>query len=89
METSREIAVTSLDDEHRRALEEVIGTPLRRNQRLTISVSEVGTTPSATPPRRAQSIGDWTGVYEGLADEEVEAIDRRVKTRADLARYLP
>jgi hypothetical protein len=89
METSHEIDVTSLDDEHRRALEDVIGTQLRHNQRLMISVTEVDVTPATDTPRRAQSISDWTSVYEGLTDEEVEAIDREVKTRANLSRHLP
>ena len=89
METSHEIDVTSLDDKHRRALEDVIGAQLRRNQRLMISVTEVDMTPSAVPAQHAQSISDWTSVYEGLTDEEVEAIDHEVKTRADLTRDLP
>jgi hypothetical protein len=89
METSHEINVTSLDEEHRRAFEDVIGTPLRGNQRLMISVTEVDRTLAAAPLRRAQSISDWTKVYEGLTDAEVEAIDRDVKTRANVTRHLP
>ena len=89
METSHEIDVTSLYEEHRRALEDVIGTELRRNQRLLISVTEVDLTPEAAAPRRAQSIGDWTSVYEGVSDEDIEAIDREVKTRTGLSRHLP
>ncbi len=89
METSRQIDVTTLDAEHRRALEEVIGTQLGGNQRLMISVTEVDTTSAEVSPRRAQSIGDWTQVYAGLSDAEVEAIDRVVNTRADLTRHLP
>lgn len=88
METSREIDVTSLDSEHRRAFEDVIGTPLQGNQRLIIKVAEIDAAPAA-PPRRAQSISDWTKVYEGLSEEQIEAIDREVKTRANLTRHLP
>ena len=89
METSHEIDVISLDAEHRRALEDVIGAALQRNQRLVISVTEVGATPVAGTRRCGQSISDWTDVYEGLTDEEVDAIDREVNTRADLTRHLP
>jgi hypothetical protein len=89
METSHEIAVTALDAAHRRAVEEIIGAALQQNQLLIISVAEVSATPGAATPRRAQSIGDWTSVYEGLTDEEVETIDREAKTRANLTRHLP
>ena len=86
METSRAIDVTSLDEEHRRALEDLVGTELRRNQRLVISVTEIDLTSSGTAVRRAQSISDWTRVYEGLSDEQIAEIDREAKTRADLTR---
>jgi hypothetical protein len=39
--------------------------------------------------RPAQSVDDWTKVYEALSDAEIEAIDRIAKTRADLTRNLP
>ncbi len=89
METSQEIDVISLDAEHRRALEDVIGRQLQRNQRLLISVTEVELPPAQGTPRRGQSIRDWTAVYEGLTDREVEDIDRVVNTRVDLTRHLP
>ena len=50
--------------------------------------SDVDTTPPTASQDRAQSISDWTSVYEGLSDKEVEEIDREVKTRADLTRNL-
>lgn len=82
-----QIDVVSLDDSHRRVLEEVIGRELAANQRVTISVSDVAAPSSA--PKPAQSLQDWTGVYEGLSDNEVDEIDRIVKTRAKLTRPLP
>ena len=42
---------------------------LEQNQRLVISV----TVPAS--PRSSQSLADWTGVYDGLTEDEVEAID--------------
>jgi hypothetical protein len=81
MKTSHEIDVTALDAAHLRALEDVIGIQLQRNQRLIISVSDVDT-------RCAQSLSNWTEVYEGLSDEQIESIDRDVRTRANLTRNL-
>jgi hypothetical protein len=89
MEMSRSIDVVSLDATHRRALEDLIGVQLQANQRLVIGVSEIETATSEAPSRRSQTLEDWTSVYEGLSDEQIEAIDRIAKTRADLTRNLP
>lgn len=88
METSLSIDVSALDAPHRRALEEVIGRQLMANQRLLISVIDVAVPPSASQ-RPAQTLEDWTKVYDGLSDEEVEAVDQIAKTRANLTRPLP
>lgn len=88
METNLKIDVTALDDPHRRVLEEVLGQPLTANQRVIIRVTDVETTPSAAP-RPAQTLEDWTNVYEGLSDEQIEAVDTIAKTRANLTRNLP
>jgi hypothetical protein len=88
METDLTIDVVALDASHRRALEEVIGRQLSANQRLTISVTNVEGTPAAEC-RPAQTLDDWTNVYEGLSDDEIEAIDKVAKTRANLTRNLP
>ncbi|MGD0517621.1 MAG: hypothetical protein ABSA26_08810, partial [Thermoguttaceae bacterium] len=66
MESSHTIEVTNLDTEHRRVLEDVIGTQLKRNQRLLISVTDIdaASTPAASG-RSAQSLSDWTGLYNG------------------------
>lgn len=82
-----QVDVVSFDASHRRALEEIIGRELAANQRLSISVTDVAAPPA--PPKQAQSLNDWTGVYEGLSDEEVNEIDKIVKTRANLTRPLP
>jgi hypothetical protein len=82
-----QIDVVSLDASHRRALEEVIGCELAANQRVTISISDDAAPSSA--PKPAQSLQDWTAVYEGLSDDDVDEIDRIVKTRANLTRPLP
>jgi len=88
METDVKIDVAALDTPHRRALEEVIGRQLAGNQRLLISVIELGTEPRPEP-RPAQTLDDWTRVYDGLTDEEIEAVDKIAKKRANLTRNLP
>ena len=88
MDRELKIDVAPLDDPHRRALEEVLGRHLEANQRLNISVTEVNIPPSdQTQP--GQSLDDWTKVYDGLSDEEIESIDKIAKTRARLTRNLP
>ena len=83
METSHEIDVTTLDAAHRQAFEDVLGTHLEQNQRLVISLA-----PPASS-RSSQSLTDWAAVYDGLTDEQVETIDRDIRTRAKLTRGLP
>jgi hypothetical protein len=65
METERTIDVAALDAPHRRALDEVVGCELAAHQRLVISVIEVA--PPAGSARPAQTLEDWTSVYEGLS----------------------
>jgi hypothetical protein len=85
------IDVTSLDPAHRRALEDIVGHQLQAHQRLIIQITEVKTSGVAevASPQRTQSVEDWSKVYEGLTEEQVEAIDQTVKTRANLTRNLP
>ena len=86
MEKIYSIDVTRLDDEHCRALEDVIASQLHNNQRLLIRVIDTDLA-SKTPPKcQSQSLSDWTDVYEGLSDEEIEAIDQQIKTRANFTR---
>jgi ribosomal silencing factor RsfS len=80
-----------IDQVDRHVLEHVVGQALRDNQRLIIQIAEVDLaheipTTDAQPP---QTLADWTKVYEGLSDEQVEAVDKTIKTRANLTRNLP
>ncbi len=88
MENDLKIDVAALDAPHRRALEEVIGRELEANQQLVISVIEVAV-PTTSTQRPAQTLEDWTSVYDGLSDDEIESVDRIAKTRANLSRDLP
>jgi hypothetical protein len=89
METSRTIDVVTLDATHRQAIEDLIGVQLQANQRLIIGVTEIEQAVSEGTPRGAQSLDDWTNVYEGLSNEQIDEIDRIAKTRANLTRNLP
>ena len=80
--------VAEIDDADRRALEHLIGKNLAQHQQVIISVIEVAV-PQALDPRPQQSLEDWTHVYDGLSDEEIEAVDKIAKTRANLTRNLP
>lgn len=88
MENNLKINVATLDEPHRRAMEEVIGRELIENQQLIISVIDLAV-PIGGDMKVPQSLADWTGVYDGLSDDEIETIDKDVKTRADLTRNLP
>ena len=83
--------VRDIDAEDRSALEHVVGQALRDNQRLIIQVTEVdvGREAATADTRPVQTLADWTKVYEGLSDEEIEAVDKIIKTRANLTRNLP
>ena len=85
MEKDLKINVATLDEPHRRAMEDVIGHELVENQQLIISVIDLAV-PIEGSTKAQQSLADWTGVYDGLSDVEIEAIDKVVKTRANLTR---
>lgn len=83
--------VTALDDTHRRAFEDVIGRELQASQRLIISVLDVeaSSAAGAQGARPSQSLADWTKIYEGLSDDQIDEIDQIATTRATLSRHLP
>jgi hypothetical protein len=88
MENDLKIDVANLDVPHRRALEEVIGRELAVSQRLIISVIDAPN-PRVSASTPGQSLGDWTGIYDGLDDAEIEAIDQVAKSRANFTRIFP
>ena len=45
--------------------------------------------PQTATPQPVQTLDDWTHVYDGLRDDEIEPIDKIAKTRANLTRNLP
>jgi hypothetical protein len=88
MKNGVRIDVSALDTPHRRALEEVIGQELAANQQLLINVVELEL-PRSGAIRPAQSLEDWMHVYDGLSEEQIEAVDEIAKTRANLTRNPP
>ena len=84
MDQALRVDVASLDTEQRRALERITGRELSSNQRVVISVTEI-----ETQPQRKQTLDDWVHIYDGLSDDEIEALDEIVKQRANLTRDLP
>ncbi len=83
--------VRDIDAVDRNALEHVVGRQLHDNQRLIIQLSEIDASGASEPAETGhrQKLEDWTRIYEGLGDEEIEEIDKIVKTRANLTRNLP
>ncbi len=83
--------VRDIDTGDRHALEHVVGQALRDNQRLIIQITEVDVAREAPAgnSQHPQTLDDWTKVYEGLSDEQIEAIDKIIATRANLTRNLP
>lgn len=83
MSANLTIDVGALDAPHRRALEDVIGRPLSADERLVIEFAKIDASAACDPP---QSVEDWTRIYEGLSEQEIESIDKIAKTRANLTR---
>jgi hypothetical protein len=82
--------VAEIDAADRQALEHLLGERLAEHQQVIVSIvninlAESRETPAAKP---AQTLDDWTRVYDGLSDEVIEDLDKVVKTRANLTRYL-
>lgn len=80
--------VRDMESSERRVLEHVLGQQLRENQQLFVSIMDVAPEPDGEF-RPVQTLEDWTHVYDGLGDDEVEAIDSIAKTRANLSRNVP
>jgi hypothetical protein len=54
---------------------------------LLISVIETPV-PQCGDQRPVQTLDEWTSIYEGLSDLEVEEIDQSAKKRANLTRHF-
>jgi hypothetical protein len=85
------INVRDIEAGDRQALEHVVGQGLCDSQRLIIQIAEVDISRDALSANshRPQTLADWTNVYRGLSDEQIDATDKIIKTRANLTRNPP
>jgi hypothetical protein len=77
--------VGELDQNVRSAFEQVVGHALGDRQRLVIPVisNDPPPSPPAVPP---PDLPEWTNVYQGLTDAEVDDLDAAIRERANLSR---
>lgn len=71
--------VGDIDEDDRRALEHVVGRELRDDDKVIIRVE--GNAEAAHPPQNlspADGLPDWCNVYEGLAADEIEEIEKSI-----------
>ena len=71
----------------RTAMECVVGHVLGESQRLVIQVMTLDS--PAPPPPQANTLPElpeWTDVYKGLSDEEIDDLDTAIHERANLTR---
>ncbi len=89
MEMTLTIDVSTLNSAFLSALEDVMGLRLRSSQRLVVHVVEAEASNNNGVGRPRQTVDDLPDIFEGLADEQIEATERDIKTRANLTRNLP
>ena len=71
----------------RTAMERIVGHALGESQRLIIQVMTLDSL--APPPSQATTLPElpeWTDVYKGLSDEEIDDLDTAIRERANLTR---
>ena len=79
--------VGDLDRGDRSALERVIGHALSESQRLIIQVLTVELPrPAKIAAGALPDLPEWTDVYAGLSDAEIDELDAAIRERANLFR---
>lgn len=78
--------ISEIDMADRRALEHVLGQPLRENQQIVIHVLNLGEPPPEavlplTPPVAVAALPAWCDVYEGLSDAEIDQLEEVILNR--------
>ena len=75
--------VGDLPPPQRQAIEQVLGHPLRDDQRVTISVQ-----PEIAQPVTIPVLPDWLNLYAGLTDEDVNDLESVILRRDQSARMI-
>lgn len=78
--------VGDLNQSDRATLERVVGHALSERQRLLIEVTGLDAPTSPEIADGLSDLPDWTDVYRGLSDAEIDELDAAVRERADLTR---
>jgi hypothetical protein len=78
--------VGDLDRNARSAIEKVVGHSLDERQRLVIQVMPTESPPAPTPAEPLPELPEWTDVYQGLSDAEIDDLDAAIRERANLTR---
>jgi hypothetical protein len=79
--------VGDLNPGDRLAMERVIGQPLGETQRLVIQVVPLESAmPHLQPGDELHDLPEWTDVYNGLTDKEIDDLDAAIRERSNLSR---
>ena len=78
--------VGDLDRSDRSALERVVGHTLGESQRLIIQVMSLEKPTAQTPAGTQPDLPEWSDVYAGLIDTEIDDLDAAIRERANLTR---
>jgi len=76
--------VRDLDHIDRSALERVVGHELQETQQVIVNI--VNIEPGANDASPNGTRPPWTGIYDGLSDEEIDRLDSAIRQRANLTR---
>ena len=82
--------VGDLDRGDRTVLERVVGHSLGESQRLIIQVMALEKPASGQSPTGSlPDLPEWSDVYAGLSDAEIDELDAAIRERANLSRSTP
>ncbi len=85
--------ICELDGSQRTAAEQLVGHPLNNDQKLVIQVVAADTRTSEPPSDELgldeDQLPGWCNVYEGLTDQEIDALEKAILTRFDLTSPHP
>lgn len=78
-----------MSGDFRKAIEHAVGQPLRDDQQVTIQISEPSSADTLSLPTSSGSpLPEWCRVYEGLAPEQIAALEGVALQRANLSRSI-